>query len=58
MQSGGSCAQDTLRQTFALSSILGYWNGKILAILNLHVTTMPPIKFQGNPTYSLGGDVL
>ena len=26
--------------------LLGYRNGKILAILNLHVTPMPPIKFQ------------
>ena len=35
---------------------LGYWNGMILAILNLHVATMPP-KFQLNPTYGSGGDV-
>ena len=27
-----------------------------LAILNLHVTLMPPIKFQLNLTYCLGGD--
>ena len=38
-------------------SHLGYRNGTILAILNLHVTTMPPIKFQLNPTYGSGGDV-
>ena len=37
---------------------LGYWNGMILAILNLYVALMPPIKFQLNPTYSLGGDVV
>ena len=37
---------------------LGYWNGTILAILNLYVTVMPPIKFQLNPTYDLGGDVV
>ena len=37
---------------------LGYGNGRILAILNLCVTVMPPIKFWLNPTYSLGGDVL
>ena len=29
---------------------LGYRNGTILAILNLCVTVMPPIKFQLNPT--------
>ena len=37
---------------------LGYRNGMILAILNLYVTMMPPIKFQLNPTYSFGGDVV
>ena len=37
---------------------LGYWNGTILAILNLCVTVMPPIKFQLNLTYGLGGDVI
>ena len=30
---------------------LGYWNGTILAILNLYVTVMPPIKFRLNPTH-------
>ena len=34
---------------------LGYWNGTILAILNLYVTPMPPIKFWLNLTYGLGG---
>ena len=29
-----------------------------LAILNLHDTPMPPIKFQLNLTYCLGGDVV
>ena len=29
-----------------------------LAILNLHVTSMPPIKFRLYPTYCLGGDVV
>ena len=43
MQSGGCCAHETVRGTFALSSILGYRNGTILAILNLHVAQMPPI---------------
>ena len=37
-------------------SHLRYRNGMILAILNLHVATMPPIKFQLNPTY-VSGDV-
>ena len=36
---------------------LGYLNGRILPILNLHVATMPPTKFQLNPTYGSGGDV-
>ena len=36
---------------------LGYPNGTILAILNLHVATMPPIKFHFNLTYRSGGDV-
>ena len=30
----------------------------ILAILNLCVTVMPPIKFQLNKTWGLGGDVV
>ena len=33
---------------------LGYQNGKILAIQNLCVTVMPPIKFQINWTLGLG----
>ena len=36
---------------------LGYQNGTILAILNLHVATMPPTKCQLNPTFGSGGDV-
>ena len=35
---------------------LGYLNGTILAILNLCVTVMLPIKFWLNPTFGLGGD--
>ena len=35
---------------------LGYPNGTILAILNLHVATMPPTEFQLYPTYGFGGD--
>ena len=30
---------------------LGHRIGTILAILNLHVATMPPTKFQLNPTW-------
>ena len=37
---------------------LGYCNRTILAILNLCVTVMPPIKFWLNQTYHLGGDVV
>ena len=37
---------------------LGYWNGTILAILNLHVTPIPPTKFHLNPTYRSGGDAV
>ena len=40
-----------------LGGHLGYRNGKILAILNLHVATMSPTKFQLNPTYGSGEDV-
>ena len=36
----------------------GHQNGTILANLNLCVTVMPPIKFQLNRTYGLGGDVV
>ena len=39
-------------------SHLGYQNGTILAILNLYVAPMPPIKFQLNLTYCLGGDAI
>ena len=37
---------------------LGYWNETILAILNLCVTAMPPIKFWLNLTYGLWGEVV
>ena len=30
----------------------------ILAILNLYVALIPPMKFQLNPTYGLGGGCL
>ena len=35
---------------------LGNRNTMILAIPNVHVATMPPTKFQLNPTYGSGGD--
>ena len=34
------------------------WNETILAILNLYVAVMPPIKFLLNLTYGFGGDVV
>ena len=37
---------------------LGYLNRTILAILNLCVTVMSPIKFQLNRTNGLGADVV
>ena len=37
---------------------LGSWNWTNLAILNLHVTPMPPTKFGLNPTYRSGVDVV
>ena len=37
---------------------LGYRIRIILAILNLYVTSMPPIKLRLNLTYGLGGDVI
>ena len=37
-------------EEFQDGSHLGYRNGMILAILNLSVTVMPPIKFQLNQT--------
>ena len=36
----------------AMAAILDI--GMILAILNLHVATMPPTKFHRNPTYHSG----
>ena len=34
---------------------LGYRNGAILAVLNLHVAPVPPTKFQLKPTYDMAG---
>ena len=39
-------------------SHLGYRNGQILAILNLHVAPMPPTKFGLNLTEDSGADVV
>ena len=36
---------------------LRYRTRTILAILNLYVTLMPPIKFGLNPHYGFGGNV-
>ena len=36
----------------------GYRNGTILAMLNLCVVPMPPIKFRLNLTYGFGGDIV
>ena len=36
----------------------GYWNGTNLAILILHVTQMPPAKFELNPSYRSGADMV
>ena len=36
---------------------LGYRNETNLAIINLHVAPISPIKFGLNPTYHLGGDI-
>ena len=40
-----------------LGGHLRYLTRTILAILNLYVTLMPPIKFGLNSHYSMGGDV-
>ena len=36
----------------------GYWNGTILAILNLHVNSKLPTKFGLHPTLRAGADVV
>ena len=51
------CAHMQVEDLLEMTAI-GYWNGMILAILNLCLTVMPPIKFQLNWTYGLGGDVV
>ena len=38
--------------------LLGHHNKMILAILNLHVSPMPPTKFWLNPTYHSGVNVV
>ena len=37
---------------------LGYRDETILAILNLYIAPMSPIKFRLNPAYGLGGNVV
>ena len=39
-------------------SNLGYWNETNLAILNLHVTPMPPTKVELNQTYNSEADIV
>ena len=50
VQSGGFSAQDTVRGTFALSSIIGYRNGTILATLcppmSLIVPAQSDLRFR------------
>ena len=53
----GTVLEEMLFEEFQDGRYLGYRNGTMLAILNLYVAPMPPIKFWLNPTYSLGGDV-
>ena len=36
----------------------GYRNRTILAILNLYVAPMPPIRLRLNLTYGFGGDII
>ena len=45
-------------KNFKMATILDIGMETILAILNLYVTPMPPIKFWLNLTYGLGGDVV
>ena len=40
------------------SGHLANQNGMNLAVLNLHVSPMPPTRFQLNPTYRSGADVV
>ena len=41
-----------------LGGHLGCRKRTILAILNLYVAPMPPLKFQLHPIYGLGGDII
>ena len=45
-------------QVFQVAIYFGETNETILAILNLYVAPMPPIKFWLNLTYGLRGDVI
>ena len=57
VQRGRFSTQDTVTGLFALYSILGYPNKTILTTLNLHVASIPPIKFELYLVCALG-DVL
>ena len=45
-------------EKFQAGHHLGYLNRTTLAILNLCVTVLLPIRFWLNPTYGLGGDIV
>ena len=51
---------DVVRRVLRLPTWPPSWTLELndLAILNLNVTPMPPIKFRLNLTYGLGGDVV
>ena len=52
------CCLKNFKVAAVAAIYLGYRKGTMLAILNLCVTVMPPIKFQLNRTYGLGEDVV
>ena len=45
--------EEMLFEEFKDGGLLGHPNGTILAILNLCLTVMPPIKFQLNRTWEM-----
>ena len=45
-------------KNFKMAAILDIGTELFLAILNLYVAPVPPIKFRLNLTYGLGGDVV
>ena len=54
---GGMSFEEFQDGRLAAGGHIWYRKGKILAILSLHVATMPLAKFQLHPTYGSGGDV-